>query len=398
MQETKCQLQECQQEPERFWEGWKASEAKSRWVFFFLPLLPKLLHRIIADLVISRLAHSWVIVDQEMSLFSDTAPILSIVNLHSPMPDADALWQANSPSDWLMAFESVHGSNYSNPSSLRQLFTRFVAGEIEEPGMVIPPLHLRLLLHPLQTQVCQLRQFLTCLPDGGSHAKASRTVSKAATKARLEEISMLLQQWYSISKQSASNRQETCWTTCANLIMYHLISLNAITSFKDIEQFARREVVVGPFRHAAWLQSRCIDQAEETSFHCGQVLRLIRSMPEQVRPSWWAGAIYRVALTYWANSMANVGSRFPTSGHSVEADRPIAIDALTPEDPAITRYLKYQEGQPVLSKPDGSFISTDVPNNILKYCIDLLEEDSSMRLTDGIKRKLRIFLAGWKES
>jgi hypothetical protein len=265
-------------------------------------------------------------------------------------------------------------------------------------GTVIPPLHLRLLLHPLQTQVCQLRQFLTCLPDGGSHAKASRTVSKAATKARLEEISMLLQQWYSISKQSASNRQETCWTTCTNLIMYHLISLNAITSFKDIEQFARREVVVGLFRHAAWLQSRCIDQAEETSFHCGQVLRLIRSMPEQVRPPWWAGAIYRVALTYWANSMANVGSRFPTNGHSVEADRPIAIDALTPEDPAITRYLKYQEGQPVLSKPDGSFISTDVPNNILKYCIDLLEEDSSMRLTDGIKRKLRIFLAGWKES
>lgn len=143
---------------------------------------------------------------------------------------------------------------------------------------------------------------------------------------------------------------------------------------------------------------RCIDQAEETSFHCGQVLRLVRSMPEQIRPPWWAGAIYRVALTFWANTMANAGSRFPSNGHNIEVDRPFAIDALTPEDPAINRYLKYQEGIPMLSKPDGSFISTDVPNNILKYCIDLLEEDSSMRLTDGIKRKLRIFLTGWKES
>jgi hypothetical protein len=96
--------------------------------------------------------------------------------------------------------------------------------------------------------------------------------------------------------------------------------------------------------------------------------------------------------------MASAGSRFPTNGQNVEADRPFAIDALTPEDQAINRYLKYQEGIPMLSKPDGSFISTDVPNNILKYCIDLLEEDSSMRLTDGVKRKLRIFHAAWKES
>jgi len=209
---------------------------------------------------------------------------------------------------------------------------------------------------------------------------------------------MLLEQWYSISRQSCANQQENDWTTCINLVMYHLISLNAITSFKCIEQFARREVVPGLFRHTSWLQNRCIDQAEETSFHCGQVLRLLRSMPEQVRPPWWSGAIYRVALTGWANSMANAGSRFPSSGHSSETDRPFPIDALTPEDPSINRYLKYREGLPMLSKLDGSLIAMDVPNNILKYCIDLLEEDSSMRLTDGIKRKLRIFLTGWKET
>jgi len=345
----------------------------------------------------ARLAHSWIVVDQEMSLFSDTSPILSIVALQSPMPDSDDLWQCTSAGEWLATFEKVHGPTYQPPASVLDLFSRFMDGEIADSGASLSPLQLRLLLHPLQTQVCQLRQFLTCLPDGGSHAKTSRAVSKAATKARLEEISMLLQQWYSLSKQGAS-QGEPCWTTCANLIMYHLISLNAITSFKCIEQFARREVVVGPFRHVSWLQSRCIDQAEETSFHCGQVLRLVQSMPESVRPPWWAGAVYRVALIGWANSMANAGSRFPKNGHSVEADRPFAIDALSPEDPAIGRYLKYQEGVPMLSRPDGSLISMDVPSNMLKYCIDLLEDDSSMRLADGIKRKLRIFLDGWKDT
>ena len=314
------------------------------------------------------------------------------------MPDTDSLWHAGSAAEWLAAFENVHGSTYQSPPSVRDLFTRFVDGEIAESGTKLSPTQLRLLLHPLQTQVCQLRQLLTCLPDGGSHAKASRAVSKAATKARLEEISTLLQQWYSVSVQSSTNDRPRCWTTCANLIAYHLISLNAITSFKCIEQFARREVLVGPFQHASWLQKRCIDQAEEVVFHCGQVLRLIKSMPEQVRPPWWSGAVYRVALIGWANSMANAGSRFPTNGHGGEADRPFAVDALVPEHPSINRYLKYQEGLPMLSKADGSLVSMDVPSNILKHCIDMLDEDSTMRLTDGIRRKLRMFVNVWKDS
>jgi hypothetical protein len=325
-------------------------------------------------------------------------PLLSVDNLHVPMPDSEVLWQAGSATEWLSAFENLHGSTYKSPSSARDLFTRFVDGELATECKDLSPTQLRLLLHPLQALVCQLRQFISCLPDGGSHAKASRAVSKAATKARLEEISALLQQWYSISKQNSSNRNGTCWTTCANLIMYHLISLNAVTSFKCIEQFARKEVQAGHFRHASWLQMRCIDQTEETFFHCGQILRLIKSMPVQVRPPWWAGAVYRVALTAWANSMAYSGSRFTSNRHHSEAEKPFPIDNLTPEQEPISRYLKYQEGVPMLSRSNGSLVSMDVPGNVLNHCIDILEEDSSMRLTDGIKRKLRLFAANWNES
>jgi hypothetical protein len=345
----------------------------------------------------NRLAHSWVIVDQEMSLFSDTTPLLSVINLHAPMPDSDDLWHAESSAQWLELFEKLHGSTYRNPASVKDFFTSFVDGDMD--GRELSPTQLRLLLHPIQAQVCQLRQFIACLPDGANHAKTSRAVSKAATKARLEEISSLLQHWYSISKQSFAGNKGTCWTTCANLIMYHLISLNAITSFKDIEQFARREVDLGSYRYGAWLQMRCIDQPEGALFHCGQILRLIRSMPRPVRPPWWAGAVYRVALTGWATSMANSGNgRFsPTNGMS-EPPKPFAIDDLTPENEAISRYMKYQEGTPMLSRPDGSLAPMDVPSNILQHCIEVLEDDSSMRLTDGIKRKLRVFMSSWKDS
>jgi len=172
--------------------------------------------------------------------------------------------------------------------------------------------------------------------------------------------------------------------------------LNAITSFKCIEQFARREVIArdGP---NSWLQTRCIDQSEETVFHCGQVLRLINCMPQQVRPPWWAGAVYRVAMTGWANSMANVSSRFVNNGPN-NANKPFPVDELVPEHESISRYLKYQEGVPMLSKGDGQLVPMDVPSNILNHCIDMLDVDSGMRLAEGIKFKLRRFATNWKES
>ena len=330
-----------------------------------------------------------------MSLFSDTPPLLLTVNLQAPVPSSEDLWQASTADEWLTAFGNNHGTTFQNPPSVRELFTRFVEGELDSSSVELSPTQLRLLLHPLQSQVCQLRQFLSCLPD---HGKGSRAVSRAATKVRLEEISALLQQWYSLAKLSFASGKAVCWTTCANLIMYHLISLNAITSFRCIEQFARREAALGPYRHASWLQMRCIDRPEETVFHCGQVIRLIRAMPEPVRPSWWSGAVYRIALIGWANSMANAGSRFSANGHTGEEYRPFPVDKLTPEDPAITQYLKYQEGVPNLTKNDGSFISMDVPSNVLTYCISLLEEDLTMRLTDGIRRKLCMFVHERKDN
>ncbi|KAK5078925.1 hypothetical protein LTR64_002655 [Lithohypha guttulata] len=368
--ESSIDVNECKLDPEIAWGDWKEHEGRHR------------------------LAHSWVIVDQEISLFSDTTPQLSVVDLHVPMPDTDDLWHAPSSADWLVLFEKTHGSTYRSPASVRDFFTKFVDGDLA--GKELSPTQLRLLLHPLQAQVCQLRQFIACLPDGGSHAK-SRAVSKAATKARLEEIAALLQQWYTISKQSFSGNQGTCWTTCANLIMYHLISLNTITSFKDIEQFARREVMVGPTRYGTWLQSRCIDQPEEALFHCGQILRLIRSMPKPVRPPWWAGAVYRAAMIAWATGMSRGGQPFVSETHNGDAAAQFAIDDLTPEHDLISRFVKHQEGEPMITNGDRTLSPVHVPSNVLSACAGVLEDDPSMRLADGIRRKLLIFIDTWRE-
>lgn len=332
-----------------------------------------------------------------MSLFGDCPPLLSVVHLNAPMPDAEVMWQARSSQEWLQAAENIHGQVYKSTPSVCELFSRFVDGELGNASNKLSPIQLRLLLHPLQALVCQLRQFLECLPDGSNHGKATRSVSKVATKARLEEISGLLQQWYDVSKQCSENIKGMCWTTCANLILYHLICLNVITSFPAIEQFARHESSVPPFRQSAWLQNRCVDHAEEALFHCGQVLRLVQTMPGQVRPPWWAGAVYRVALIAWVTRTAYPEiSSSSDRDFSKETNAPFAIDALAPEHPSIARFLKYQEGVPNFTKRDGSPVPLNIPSDILSHCCDILELETTMRLTDGIRSKLRGMIDRWR--
>jgi hypothetical protein len=345
---------------------------------------------------LSRIAYSWVILDQELSLFSDTTPLLNVVDLQAPMPTSEHVWGARSADEWISRRKAVSGDSAVDGLSLRDLFTRFVEGEISSSDTKLSPLQLRLLLHPLQNLVCQLRQFLTCLPDSGRQPLGT-SISKVAIKARLEEISTLLRQWYGFTERHIDGQGRTCLTTRANLIMYHLISLNTRTSLGFIEQFARGEVQCASARQASqWLNARCIDDAEQVNFHCGQILRLSQSIPENMRPPWWSGAVYRAALIAWATSMASVGSRLSVD-MTAETDRPFAIDALSPGDPTIEQYLRFKEGVPMLSKRDGSLVAMNTPSNILQHCISVLEGDLSTRATEGIARKLQCLLQRWRK-
>lgn len=178
--------------------------------------------------------------------------------------------------------------------------------------------------------------------------------------------------------------------------MYHLISLNTIICFAEIERLARRDRAQDVFRGFNWLQMCCIEQAEEIFFHCGQILRLIRSMPNAMRPPWWAAAVYRVALTSWVNCIASADALFRIDRSTY--DNPFAIDALAPDHPAILRYLKFREGMPMLSKREGSAISLAVPGNILNHCVEILQEESTTRFAAGIKSKLERMAERWKGS
>lgn len=350
----------------------------------------------------SRLVYSWVMVDQDIALFHDTPPLFSVTEFAIPMPDADRLWHAKCAAEWSSVFEQVHefSGGYSSvgsgarPLALRDLFQHFLDDEMIALGIEMTPLQLRLLLHPLQSLVCQYSQLLSCFSDSpASRNKTTRALTAASTRSHLVEVQSLLQRWFDLAERYLK-ANPMCAMMQTNLVIFHLISLNAVTSFPEIERLARRENFDGTYQQLASTHKRCISDVEEAVYHCGQVFRLVRSMPRSIRPSWWAAAIYRVALVLWTDSLLHRESSSPSNGMFPVPGPSFAIDALPADHPLIVRYLTKREGVPCVTKRDGSQMPIDRPFPILQHCVEVIDEGAASRFSDGIRAKLERLARG----
>jgi hypothetical protein len=361
------------------------------------------------------LVYNYIMLDQELSLFHDTAPLFAITELQCPLPGPEVLWMASNAEQWLAAMQSVYGyagnvhpqllggSPPSTPS-LYDLFQDFLHDNLSRTGQpTLSPQQLRLILHPVQALLCHLHHVLSCFSDTPSNTRrtGARCVTKSSTLHRLEEVQVLLQKWYDIS--TAYNKENPdCPVMRCNLILYHLISINAVTDFLEIERFARREAPA--FEHWDWdapqLAKRFIFQREDAIFHCGQVFRLLRLIPKDRRPAWWSAAMYRATLVLWMDSISRIYSSRAQGNKRGDAARtpplvPVIIDQATPEDPAINAYVWNGAGVAMLTWSDGTTLTLDKPADILAYAIQNIENGFSFRMGDGIKRKLIALGGNW---
>jgi hypothetical protein len=338
-------------------------------------------------------------VDQDLSMFHDTGPLFSVTELGAPMPDADPLWQAQTASEWSENFNHVHAfsngfssvGSGARPPSLRDLFRNFLDDEIviqDIQEVHLTPMHLRLLLHPLQTLVCQYSQLLSCFSDSLTSRSRNRALTAASTRVRLEEVQALLGRWHDLAKRYMKVNP-ICPMMQANLVMFHLVSMNTVTNFPEIERLARREGIDGSYQQMIWMHNKCLSDVQEAVVHAGQILRLVREMPRGIRPPWWAGAVYRAALVLWTDSLAHNESLSPNhQGQYQSSAATFAVDRLPADHQTIIRYMSRKEGNPTLTKLDGSPVPLDNGFAVLSHCIDVIDEGVSTRFSDGIRAKL----------
>ena len=323
--------------------------------------------------------------------------MLSLSCIRTPMPDSDQLWEADCSAEWQRIFDRTTGSQDQPRMSIRDLFRFFMDGELANPNACLSPMHLRLLLHPIQSLVIHLQQILSCIPDGNGTRKALQAVTKSKTLVRLEEVRSLLGHWYSLASRSSRHMTHRSPAINANLIIYHLIDLNTLIYLPEIEIFARREAKPAQLQSHPILTLDCAENAEQVFFHCGQIFRLIRLMPEDVRPPWWPAAVYRAALAAWTTSMTKARAQSLLKSLGQDTYQPFAIDAVTPEDSTLVKYLHTGEGQPMLSKRNGTMVSLEIPQNVLVHSVELLSEKCTTRFQDAIRNKLATFMERWKD-
>ncbi|KAK6421418.1 hypothetical protein LTR95_016815, partial [Oleoguttula sp. CCFEE 5521] len=286
----------------------------------------------------NRLVYSWTSVDLELSLFYDTPPLMSINDMRVAIPSEDSLWQAVAAADWLRAIEqkSIGSPMYSANQSLSELFRGFT--DSRTTSSRVSPWTLRLLLHPIQAMVCHIRQLLGCIEQSGNGRKPLRTTTGDSMRGQLSQAQSLLRQWWDLAHPTFANDFEPCLQTRITLILYHLISLNAVTSFAMIEDFARETNAPSEMIQSPHL---CVDDVEEAFFHSGQALRHLKALPRSVRPLWWPAAIYRVALVASVCTFPNSRSQWSMQegeSHKPQNAKAVLINYCLPDDHVLESY------------------------------------------------------------
>ncbi|OIW23648.1 hypothetical protein CONLIGDRAFT_686569 [Coniochaeta ligniaria NRRL 30616] len=373
----------------------------------------------------NRLVYNWVMLDHELSLFHDSVPLLAITELQCPLPAPEALWTALDATNWAAVMQTMYGlqphmnpqmlSCRSQTSSLCELFQLFLQNNLSGRHTSLTPQQLRLLLHPIQGMLCHVRQLHSCLPETLTNRQTGvPSVNKDSTQQRIREIQTVLQQWYSLTINHCAKDAHCALSRC-NLVLYHLMYLNTVTNFPEIERLARREGFDDNNSYhnleLSLRHKRCVFEREQAVLHCGQVLRLLRQMPRNRRPSWWTAAMYRAILILWADSISHMDGDFKSDefgdmsngGQSRGSTQwkpklqMVPIDQVGQDDPVLAACLWKRKGIPVLSRLDGSAIALDNPAEVLDYGINTVDEADSSRIGDGIRRKLLGLLNNWRD-
>lgn len=331
-----------------------------------------------------------MLVDQELSLFHDTAPALCISDLECPLPGSEAAWSSANAEEWLHQMPSFSAAEPSRMSSLHRLLGQFAREGAELVGEEISARHLRLLLHPLQTMVFQARQVRSLLP----HANP---LDRSESWHQASEIQCLLRQWFDRASQLIRKTPE-CHTTLLGLIQYHLISLSIVSELTEIERFAQSRGKAHAGHHTG-----LIFDGPKTLYHCGQVFRILRLLSPERRPPWWSTAIYRVTMILWYFALTHgaAGAAIhPWSSQLAPDDllRPLTASPSLDGDVFIDHIADESDidrGTPALTRHDGKAMPLHDAQGMLQCGIAEIAAGLSTRMGEGLKRKLSRLAREW---
>ncbi|KAG9636322.1 hypothetical protein KCV04_g7803, partial [Aureobasidium melanogenum] len=172
----------------------------------------------------NRTAYTWIILDQEMCLFQDSASTLftSVTNFNTSVPSSDRLWHATSAEQWAHDIGYREGGTVALPPSLDE-HVRILHGEKTgiDPSKLTSTT-LRLLLCHLQKVVSRVRTLIADMTGNGCATRAPhRQTAMVLISVHMDEARDMLRKWHDLA--SSGHTDADAPAMGANTILYHLI-------------------------------------------------------------------------------------------------------------------------------------------------------------------------------
>ncbi|KAF7560196.1 hypothetical protein G7046_g3957 [Stylonectria norvegica] len=351
----------------------------------------------------SRLVYTWAILDLELSIFQDLNPLLPIADFDLPLPDNEDMFLANDVSSWQGALRACDKDSrmLTTQPSLRVLFEAFLGDNLTgQRRRDLNQTSLHLLLYPLHSLIhcfCQLR---SCVSAGLSPGCFS-PVTRRSTDLRMEELYALLQRWLNLfecySADCSATRSEydpMKPSMVAILITYHLIALDTVTDFKEMERLAQARLSENTMQQGgSRVVQKCVQDDRKAVFHAGRILYLLRGLPKKSRPPWWPAAVYRITIILWATSVLCGASWMASSNLYVLIDVEEQEGLFDDDDLNNTGFLIMHK-TPALTNPTDATKPVMLHDAIrtVETCLLAFQQGATTRFSEGIQRKLRKFL------
>ncbi|KAH8660419.1 hypothetical protein BX600DRAFT_551818 [Xylariales sp. PMI_506] len=349
----------------------------------------------------SRLCYSWVIVDQEISLFYDTPPLLLPSELQLELPADEKLWMAPNAEKWKSVLEAMQRNvSAQSRGSLYELFLLFAEDKLDLFRRNLNVMDMRLLLHPLHSMVFNYSQVKWSLGTGFEYSTATPGKLGAFSTEAFGEIHDLLRRWYLVFTAVDVQGARLAVVARATLMQYHAIAVNLLCSMKRLEAFCRRENPQAEEDVARSIEQELSKHSAELLVHCGQILRLVRETDIKLRPPWWSLAVYRASLVLWVYSLTREMARKSRKGGqtSTLSGPPVALDALPFFDPVISHFVLYKAGIPHLTVGDKNIqVGMEEPREVLKTCIEAFGRGPRIwRIARALQCKLESVCRNWE--
>ncbi|OAP60537.1 hypothetical protein AYL99_05539 [Fonsecaea erecta] len=332
----------------------------------------------------TRMGYVWYIVEQEIGLFHCLSPTIHFSDMRSPIPSADELFFAETEDEWralVQSYRQLEGpgdQSRLHPPSLAAFYCMFLRHDFLERHCHITALQLRLLLCAIQTQVTQFVQSNRFVVTEQPYTDEPHFESSSFASLRQEELQTMLIKWYILRQRVLGGGGETEMTLACKLI-YHLVWLELLICFSDIQLLAGREGPPGarPLvpQFQRWVRS---SSALKALAHVGQVLKVLQCSDYVIlRPLWWPIALFRVSLIMWAYSF---GCKLQPGRTQQAYDLDFGAAPRIPLNDAEQdlgphgKVLRQGEGVPCVLDTTGLLIPIAESYDALKLCLDLLEE------------------------